>query len=582
MKKNGFKVKKGTLGRIVRVVGKRFPLLIGALLCALVYVIISVLIPVFVGDVVDLCVGKGNVDLAGIVAVLAKIGALTVAAGVAQYLMSLLNNRITYGVVADLRKKAFAHIQKLPFSYLDKTASGDTVSRVTSDAEQLGDGLLTGFTQLFTGVTTIAVTLIFMLTQSFLIAAAVVIVTPLSLVASRLVAKKTYGFFREQASVRGEQTAFANEMIAGQKTVQSLAVRDQAQSDFDEINTRFKKSSMKAVFWSSLTNPVTRFVNSIVYAAVALVGGITAIKNPAFTVGMLTRMLSYANQYTKPFNEISGVIAELQGALAAAERLFELIDETPETPDADGSFESTVQGSVCLDNVSFSYNKDKKLIEDLCLDVRPGMKVAIVGPTGCGKTTLINLLMRFYDTDGGDIRVDGRNVKELRRHELRAAYGMVLQDTYLMPGTVRENIAMGKPDATDEEIETAAKNARAHGFISRLPKGYDTVISETGMLSEGERQLLCIARVMLLSPPIMILDEATSSIDTRTEIKIKKCFDTLTEGHTSFMVAHRLSTILDADLILVMKAGQVIERGTHEELLAKGGFYSELWNSGKI
>lgn len=575
-------IKKSTFSRISKAIGKRKILLLCTLICALVYVVSSVIIPVFVGDAVDLAIGKDNVDFEGIAKILLKIAAYAVIAGASQYLMNLLNNKITYGTVTDLREEAFNKIQHLPFSYLDKTPSGDIVSRITTDAEQLGDGLLTGFTQLFTGVLTIAITLVVMLVNSPLIAAAVVFMTPLSLIAARLVSKKTYGFFREQATLRGKQTAYTNEIISGQKTVKAFSREDECQAEFDAVNKELKKASLKATFWSSLTNPVTRFVNSIVYAVVALVGALTVIYDPLhFTVGMLTRMLSYANQYTKPFNEISGVFTELQGAIAAAERLFALTDANSETPDADGVLKNAV-GNVKLDSVCFSYEQDQKLIENLNLDIKSGMKVAIVGPTGCGKTTLINLLMRFYDTNLGTVSIDGTDIKTVTRHSLRESYGMVLQETWLKPGTVKENIAMGKPDATDEEIITAAKNAHAHGFISRLPNGYDTEVGQTGMLSEGERQLLCIARVMLLSPPMLILDEATSSIDTRTERKIKKCFDEMTEGRTSFMVAHRLSTILDADLILVMKSGSVIERGTHEELLSKNGFYATLWNSGKI
>ena len=572
------KIKKSTLSRIFELVKKRRWWLTGTLACAALYVTSSIMIPVFVGDAVDLALGYQSVDFSGITEILVKIAIFTAIAGVAQYLMNLFNNRITYGTVTDLRRLAFEKIQKLPFSYLDKTATGDIVSRVTSDAEQVGDGLLTGFTQLFTGVATIAATLVIMLINSPLIALAVVLVTPLSLVAARLVAKKTYGFFRRQATLRGEQTAFINEMINGQKTVQTFSRREITQKEFDEGNETLRAASLKATFWSSLTNPVTRFVNSIVYAVVALVGALTAVANPGFTVGMLTRMLSYANQYTKPFNEISGVVTELQGAIAAAERIFELTDATPEPADADAEL-GTVDGNVTLDRVSFSYSKDKPLIEELSLDIKQGMKVAIVGPTGCGKTTLINLLMRFYDVDSGRVMVDGHDCRDITRHSLRASYGMVLQDTWLMPGTVRENIALGRPNATEEEIIAAAKNARVHGVISRLPKGYDTEIGSVGTLSEGERQLLCIARVMLVSPPILILDEATSSIDTRTEIKIKECFDKMTVGRTSFMVAHRLSTVRDADLILVMKDGRVVEQGTHDDLLAAEGFYAELWRS---
>ena len=576
------KIKASTLRRILGTLKKRSFLIVCTLLCAAVYVIASIMIPVFVGEAIDLCVGKNNVSFDGVYVILLKIAIFAGVACLSQYLMNLLNNRITYGTVADLRKEAFSRIQKIPFSTLDSTASGDIISRITTDTDQLGDGLLTGFTQLFTGVITIGATLVIMLINSPLIAVAVVLMTPLSMVAARLVSKKSYNFFREQASLRGAQTAYVNEIVGGQKTVRAYSYESETEAVFEESNKKLKSAALKATFWSSLTNPVTRFVNSMVYAVVALVGALTSIANPtAFSVGMLTRMLAYANQYTKPFNEISGVITELQGAIAASERLFELMDTELETPDADKQLENA-EGNVTLNNVCFSYTPEKELIKDLSLDIKSGMKVAIVGPTGCGKTTLINLLMRFYDVNSGEISVDGKKINEVSRHSLRAAYGMVLQETWLMPGTVRENISMGKPDATDEEIESAAKNARAHGFISRLPKGYDTEIGNTGMLSEGERQLLCIARVMLVNPPMLILDEATSSIDARTEQKIKKCFDSMTDGRTSFMVAHRLSTILDADLILVMKSGNVIERGTHDELLALGGFYSELWNSGKI
>lgn len=575
------KIRKSTLSRLLKTVGARSWLLAGALICAAVYVIASVLIPVFVGEAVDYALGIDNVNYEEITNILIKIAVAAAVAGVAQYVMSLLNNRITYGTVTQLRKEAFDKIQKLPFSHLDSCPTGDLVSRITVDAEQVGDGLLTGFTQLFTGVATIVVTLVMMLIKAPIIAATVVLLTPLSLIAARVISKKTYGFFRKQVDIRGDQTAFINEMVSGQKIVQSFSRREETQSEFDEINQNMKSASLKATFWSSLTNPVTRFVNSVVYAIVALVGAIMAIQSPAFTVGMLTRMLAYANQYTKPFNEISGVITELQGAIAAAERLFELTDAKEQTPDGEGTLEN-VNGRVTLDNVSFSYTKERKLIENLSLEIKPGMKVAIVGPTGCGKTTLINLLMRFYDTDKGSISVDYVNIKDVTRHSLRKNYGMVLQETWLTPGTVRENIAMGKPEATEDEIVTAAKNARAHEFIMRLPNGYDTVLRESDMLSEGEKQLLCIARVMLVSPPMLILDEATSSIDTRTEIKIKECFDKMTVGKTSFMVAHRLSTILDADLILVMKSGNIVERGTHEELLAANGFYASIWNSGKI
>lgn len=568
----------GTLKRLMRLVGRRSVLLALTLMLAVVYVVSSVMIPVLVGNAVDFVVGAGNVNHDAVFRVLVQILVLTFVSAAAQYLMSLINNRLTYSTVADLRKMAFEKIQSLPFSFLDKTPTGDIVSRVISDAEQVGDGLLTGATQLFTGAATIVATLVMMLINSPIIAAVVVLVTPLSLIAARLVAKKTYGYFREQAELRGDQTAYTNEMIVGQKTVRIYSMHKKTQSTFEAGNEKLRAASLRATFWSSLTNPVTRFVNSVVYAVVALTGALTAISNPAFTVGMLTRMLAYANQYTKPFNEISGVITELQGAFAAAERIFALIDSEPEPQEADAVIECFT-GKVSLQNVSFSYSSERKLIENLSLDITPGMKVAIVGPTGCGKTTLINLLMRFYDVNDGSIKADGVDIRDIRRASLRSGYGMVLQETWLMPGTVRENIAMGNPEASYEEIVEAAKKAHAHDFIKRLPNGYDTEIGDATMLSEGERQLLCIARVMLVSPPMLILDEATSSIDTRTEIKIKECFDRMTVGRTSFMVAHRLSTIMNADMILVMKNGHVIEKGTHEELLAANGFYSELWNA---
>lgn len=577
MKKRNNKIKASTLRRIVGIVMKRWYLLILTLVFAIAYVAASVSIPVFVGDAVDLIIEAGRVDFGGVARALVSIAVCAGTAAISQYLMSLLNNRITYTVTSDIRRNAFSKIQKLPFSYLDRAPIGDTVSRIITDTEQVGDGLLTGFTQLFTGVATIIATLIMMLVDSPWTALAVVLVTPLSLIGARLVAKNTYGFFLKQAELRGEETAYANEMIAGQKTVTAFSQKENVQKEFDAVNKKLRKASENAVFWSSLTNPMTRFVNGIVYAVVAFVGALTAIADPVrFTVGMLTRMLAYANQYTKPFNEISGVIAELQGAMAAAERIFALTDTQPE-PQEKPEVLNKAEGRVTFDRVCFSYTKERKLIEDLSLDVKPGMKVAIVGPTGCGKTTLINLLMRFYDADSGTIAVDGNNIKDVTRESLRSSFGMVLQDTWIMPGTVYENISIGKPDADINEVKEAAKNAYADGFISRLPNGYDTVIDNGSMLSEGERQLICIARVMLTDPSILILDEATSSIDTRTEIKIKKCFDRMTEGKTSFMVAHRLSTVLDADLILVMKDGSVVERGTHDELIQAGGLYAELW-----
>ncbi|MBE6599801.1 MAG: ABC transporter ATP-binding protein [Ruminococcaceae bacterium] len=575
--------KTNTGATIVRLMGfsKKYIVLFAVtVICAIIYVAGSLLIPVFVGQAIDCAIDAGRVDFKAIFDLLIKIGIATGAAAIAQYIMNLANNRISAGTVCALRRAAFDKLQSLPFSYLDGRASGDIVSSVTSDAEQVGDGLLTGFTQLFTGIATIIATLVIMFIESPIIALVVLVLTPLSMVVAKVVSSKTYKFFKEQARVRGEQTAYADEMIRGQKTVRTFSRAKKTQEEFDALNKKLQNVSLKATFWSSLTNPTTRFVNNIVYAIVALVGAMTALVNPAFTVGTLTCMLSYANQYTKPFNEISGVITELQGAAAAAERVFSLIDETPETYDGENEILGVAQGDISFDNISFSYVPEKPLIENFSLDIKSGMKVAIVGPTGCGKTTLINLLMRFYDTKSGDISVDGKKIRELTRHSLRENFGMVLQDTWIMPGTVRENIAIGKPDATDEEIVAAAKNAHAHGFISRLPQGYDTVVSGAESLSGGERQLLCIARVMLKDPPILILDEATSSVDTRTEQRISRCFDDMTKDRTSFVVAHRLSTVKNADLILVMRDGNIVESGNHDELIERGGFYKQLYESG--
>ncbi len=575
--------KTNTARTVARLMGfsKRYLALFAVtVICAIIYVAGSLMIPVFVGQAIDCAIEAGRVDFEAIFALLIKIGIATGAAATAQYIMNLANNRISAGTVCALRRAAFDKLQRLPFSYLDSRASGDIVSSITSDAEQVGDGLLTGFTQLFTGVATIIATLVIMFIESPVIALVVLVLTPLSMIVAKVVSSKTYKFFREQASVRGEQTAYADEMIRGQKTVRTFSRAEATQKDFDILNKKIQKISLKATFWSSLTNPMTRFVNNIVYAIVALVGALTALVNPAFTVGTLTCMLSYANQYTKPFNEISGVITELQGAAAAAERVFALMDEVPEPDDSANEVLCEANGDVSFDSVGFSYVPEKPLIEGFSLNVSSGMKVAIVGPTGCGKTTLINLLMRFYDTKSGDISVDGKKIRDLTRHSLRKNFGMVLQDTWIMPGTIRENIAIGKPDATDEEIIAAAKNAHAHGFISRLPQGYDTVVSGGESLSGGERQLLCIARVMLKDPPILILDEATSSVDTRTEQRISRCFDEMTKDRTSFVVAHRLSTIKNADLILVMRDGNIVESGDHDELIAKGGFYKQLYESG--
>ena len=507
-------------------------------------------------------------------AIVILIGAL------AQWVMTMVNNKIVFSVTADVRRKAFKQIQKLPLSYLDKTSSGDMVSRMIADVDQFADGLLIGFTQLFTGIITILGTLIFMFAENVMIALVVFLVTPLSLFVSSFIARKTYGMFKLQTKTRGEQTALINEIITNQKVVQSFNREEAVIDQFDEVNERLKKCSLRATFFSSLVNPSTRVVNNIVYAGVALTGGLSVIKG-ALTIGQLTIFLSYANQYTKPFNEISGVITELQNALACADRTFSIIEAEPEVPDAEDAAElKDVQGIVDISNVSFSYVPEKKLIEGLNLHVDPGQRIAIVGPTGCGKTTLINLIMRFYDVNAGEISVDGHHIKKLTRHSLRRNYGMVLQDTWLKKGTIRDNIIVGKPDATDEEIIAAAKKSHAHSFIRRLPQGYDTVIAEDGgSLSGGQKQLLCITRVMLSLPPMLILDEATSSIDTRTELKIRKAFDTMMEGRTSFVVAHRLSTIKNADVILVMKDGHVIEQGNHDTLLSKGGFYANLYNS---
>ena len=576
--------KNGTAKTIARLIGfskKYTALFIVTVICAVIYVAASLITPVFVGEAIDRAISAGNVDFEAIFDLLVKIGIVTVIAAIAQYVMNLANDQIASKTVCALRKEAFSKLQSLPFSYLDSRASGDIVSAVTSDAEQVGDGLLTGFTQLFTGIATILATLVIMFIKSPIIALVVLVLTPLSMIVAKVVSSKTYKFFRSQASVRGEQTAYADEMIKGQKTVRTFSRTKMTQAEFDRLNKNLEGVSLKATFWSSLTNPMTRFVNNIVYAIVALVGALTAIANPVgFTVGTLTCMLSYANQYTKPFNEISGVITELQGAAAAAERVFAIIDAKPEPDDSKNEVLEDAKGNVEIDGVSFSYTPERPLIENFNLTVKSGMKVAIVGPTGCGKTTLINLLMRFYDTKEGDISVDGKKITEITRKSLRENFGMVLQETWIMPGTIRENIALGKEDATDEEIIAAAKNAHAHGFISRLPQGYDTVISGGESLSQGERQLLCIARVMLKDPPMLILDEATSSVDTRTEQRISRCFDEMTKDRTSFVVAHRLSTIKNADLILVMKDGNVIESGNHEELLAKRGFYSKLYESG--
>ena len=566
------------LRRVLKYIQRRWPLLALSILLAAASVAGTLYVPILIGDAIDCIVGPGEVDFPTIAALLGRIAAVAAATAIMQWIMSDLNNRITFGVVRDVRRDAFDKLQILPLSYLDAHPSGELVSRIIADADQFADGLLMGFTQLFTGVVTILGTLFFMLRIHWVIALVVVVLTPLSLFAAKFIAGKTYSMFQLQSSTRGEQTAHMDEMIVNQKVVQAFSHEQQSLEKFDEINGRLEHAALRATFFSSLTNPVTRFVNSIVYAAVGLTGALAALSGN-ITVGNLSTLLSYANQYTKPFNEISGVVTELQNALACAARLFAVIDEPAQIPDApDAAVLSNVRGSVALEHVAFSYVPEKKLIEDLSLRVQPGQRIAIVGPTGCGKTTLINLLMRFYDVDAGEISVEGRDIRQVTRRSLRASYGMVLQDTWIKQGTVRENIAFGKPEATDEEIIRAAKEAHSWEFIRRLPQGLDTVLYEDS-ISQGQKQLLCITRVMLTLPPMLILDEATSSIDTRTEMLIQQAFDKLMEGRTSFVVAHRLSTIRNASLILVMRDGKIIEQGTHEELLAKGGFYNTLYNS---
>lgn len=576
---------KGTLKKVLKYVKRHGFFMVLSILFAAITVALTLYTPILIGDAIDLIVGKGQVDFAGIAAILIKTGIIIGITALIQWLMNTINNRITYHVVRDIRNEAFRKIEILPLSYIDAHPYGDIVNRVIADADQFADGLLMGFTQLFTGIVTILGTLFFLFSISWKIAIVVVIVTPLSLFIARFIANRTYRMFRVQSETRGQQTAFIDEMIGNQKVVQAFSHEGEALEEFDRINDRLADCSLRATFYSSLTNPCTRFVNSVVYAGVALAGALICIAtagavNP-FTIGQLSACLSYANQYTKPFNEISGVVTELQNALACASRLFELIEEEPQIPEpADAVELADVKGGVELNDVSFSYVPDRKLIEGLNLSVKPGQRIAIVGPTGCGKTTIINLLMRFYDVNSGSITVEGTDIRNATRDSLRSSYGMVLQETWLRSGTIRDNIVMGKPDATDEEIIAAAKASHAHSFIKRLPQGYDTVINEDGgSLSQGQKQLLCITRVMLCLPPMLILDEATSSIDTRTEIKIQDSFAKMMNGRTSFIVAHRLSTIREADVILVMKDGHIIEQGNHEELLAKNGFYANLYNS---
>lgn len=569
-----------TLKRVLRYIRLYWIFLVFSILLAAVSVVSALYIPILIGRAVDMIVGQGAVDFSGMLRILLTIGIVIVITAVAQLVMNICNNKMTYHIVRDVRKEAFDKLEILPLKYIDDHSYGEVVSRVIADVDQFADGLLMGFTQLFSGVITIAGTLLFMVSVNVGITCVVVLITPLSLFVASFIAKKTYTMFQLQSQTRGEQTAFIDEMIGNQRVVQAYGQEEECLAEFDEINDRLEKCSLRAIFFSSITNPSTRFVNNLVYAGVGIVGAFFAV-NGRLSVGQLSCFLSYANQYTKPFNEISGVVTELQNALACAARVFDLIEETPQVPEpSDARVLEAPAGNVTLEHVSFSYVPDRKLIEDFNLDVKPGQRIAIVGPTGCGKTTVINLLMRFYDVDRGKICVEGTDIREITRKSLRTNYGMVLQDTWLKNGTIRENIAMGKPDATMEEVVAAAKAAHAHSFIKRLPKGYDTWISEDGgSLSQGQKQLLCITRVMLCLPPMLILDEATSSIDTRTEMKIQQAFASMMEGRTSFIVAHRLSTIQSADVILVMKDGNIIEQGTHEELLARGEFYANLYRS---
>ncbi len=571
--------RKATLNRVLHKIRPYSAFVVCSLLVAAVSVAAQLYIPILCGDAIDKMLGKGNVDLAGVLRIAVSILVVAAVAALAQWLLSVCNNRITFSVSRDLRNEALRKIQTLPLSYLDSHPSGDIVSRMVADVDTFADGLLMGFTQLFSGILTILGTLLFMLRENVPITLVVVCITPLSLVVAGFLAKRSYGYFQGQSTVRGKQTALVNEMIEGQKVVQAFGHEAESLAAFDEVNGQLQDVSLKAIFFSSLTNPATRFVNNIVYAGVGLVGALYAVRG-GITIGQLSVFLSYANQYTKPFNEISGVVTELQNALACAARVFELLDAEDQVPEAENAAALQPDGHVQLQDVSFRYLPDRPLIEGLSLDVQPGQRIAIVGPTGCGKTTLINLLMRFYDVNSGSIKVSGTDIRDVTRASLRGSYGMVLQDTWLRAGTVRENIAYGKPDATMDEVIAAAKAAHAHSFIRRLPKGYDTVIAEDGgNISQGQKQLLCIARVMLCLPPMLILDEATSSIDTRTEVRIQKAFARMMQGRTSFIVAHRLSTIREADVILVMKDGHIVEQGNHDQLLAQGGFYAKLYNS---
>ena len=583
MSKAKQKAQPGTMKKVLEYLRPYMGLVALSVLLAAVTVALTLYVPVLIGRAIDLIVGPGQVDMPGILRLILRVAIVVAATAAVQWVVNTINNKITFQVVRDVRAQAFAKLQILPLSYIDSHPTGEIVSRVIADVDQFADGLLLGFTQLFTGVVTILGTLGFMISIRPGIALVVVLLTPLSFVVARFIATHTYSYFRQQSETRGEQTAFIDEMIGNQKVVKAFGHEQQNVERFDEINERLEKCSLQAIFYSSLTNPCTRFVNNVVYAGVALAGALVCVAcgGAGFTVGSLSALLSYANQYTKPFNEISGVVTELQNALACASRIFQLIAEPPQAPDApDARVLKDAQGQVEMKDVSFSYVPDRKLIEALNLSVKPGQHVAIVGPTGCGKTTLINLLMRFYDVNGGAIRVDGTDVRQITRASLRANYGMVLQETWLKSGTIRENLVMGKPDATDEEVIAAAKACHAHSFIKRLPQGYDTVIGEDGgRLSQGQKQLLCITRIMLCLPPMLILDEATSSIDTRTELKIQHAFTTMMDGRTTFIVAHRLSTIREADVILVMRDGSIVEMGSHEALLQRNGFYARLYNS---
>ncbi len=567
-----------TLMRVLKLLKRYMPLLILSVMLAAASSILSLYVPILLGDAIDFIVDEGRVDFDMILSFLTKAGVIIICVGIMQWIMGAINNKIAFQTVRDIRQKAFKKIEELPLSYIDSHPHGDLVSRVISDVDTFSDGLLLGFSQLFTGVVTILATLCFMLTISWRITLATVILTPMSLFVANYISKNTYELFKKQSEIRGKQTALIDEMIGSQKTVIAYNYQEEASSRFGEINKDLQNTSVKAIFLSSLVNPSTRFVNAVVYAVVGLLGAFGVIGGTV-TVGGLTCILGYANQYTKPFNEISGVVTELQNALACAARMFELLDAQSQSSDEEGRELSDVKGNVTLDDISFSYTPEKPLLKNISLDVKPGSRVAIVGPTGCGKTTLINLLMRFYDVNSGEIRVEGENITELTRHSLRSSYGMVLQETWLKSGTIRDNITMGM-EASDEEVIAAAKATHAHSFIKRLPKGYDTPIGEEGgSLSAGQKQLLCITRVMLKQPPMLILDEATSNIDTKTELRVQRAFDKLMAGKTGFIVAHRLSTIMSADVILVMRDGNIIEQGTHDELMAKGGFYRDLYES---